>query len=73
VDFPEGSLDDACTSTISLAAGSSCALTIDFSPVTPLDGKTSAVLNEVVMLRTNTLNVAHKLQKVDVTGTEKAK
>jgi hypothetical protein len=71
VDFPQGSLDDACNSTTSLADGSSCALIIDFSPVTPLDGKTSVVLNEVVKLRTNTLNVANKLQKVDVTGTEK--
>ena len=47
-----------------------CALTIDFTPVKPLGSQTSAVLNEVVKLTTNTLNVPKKLEKVDVTGKE---
>jgi sugar lactone lactonase YvrE len=70
-DFPEDSREfDNCTASTSLAAAGTCALTIDFTPVKPLGSQTSAVLNEVVKLTTNTLNVPKKLEKVDVTGKE---
>ncbi|MGO8772768.1 MAG: hypothetical protein ACLQHT_00725 [Terracidiphilus sp.] len=72
-DFPEGSAADDCASSTSLAAASTCALTIDFSPVTPLGSKTSVVLKEAVKLTTNNLNVPNTLQRVVVTGTETAK
>ena len=71
-DFPKGASGRAaeCTSNTSLAAGSSCALTIDFSPVTALGSATSRVLREAVKLTTNSLNVAGALESVAVTGTE---
>ena len=72
-DFPEDSGDNECTSSTSLAAASTCALIIDFSPVTPLGSKTSVVLKEAVKLTTNNLNVPNTLQRVVVTGTETAK
>ena len=72
-DFPEGSAADDCASSTSLAAASTCALIIDFSPVTPLGSKTSVVLKEAVKLTTNNLNVPNTLQRVVVTGTETAK
>jgi large repetitive protein len=70
-DFPEGAYDDDCTSSTVLAAASSCALTIDFSPVTPLGSKESALLKEFVKLTTDNLNAANAVDKVTVTGTEK--
>lgn len=72
-DFPEGIGGDDCTSSTSLAAASTCTLTIDFSPVTPLGAKHSVVLKEAVKLTTNNLNVPKTLQRVVVTGTELAK
>jgi len=72
-DFPEGSAADDCASSTVLAAASTCALTIDFSPVTPLGSKTSVVLKEAVKLTNNNLNVPNTLQQVVVTGTETAK
>lgn len=72
LDFPEGisNPDDDCTASTSLATSSTCALTIDFSPETPLGSKTSVVLKEAVKLTTNNLNVANTLQRVVVTGKE---
>ena len=69
-DFPEGAYDNACTPSTTLEVASSCALTIDFSPVTPLGSKTSAVLTEFVKLTTNNLNAPNAVEKVTVTGTE---
>ncbi len=73
-DFPEGisGPDDDCASSTSLASAGACTLTIDFSPVTVLGSKTSAVLQEAVKLTTNDLNVPKKLQQVVVTGKELA-
>jgi sugar lactone lactonase YvrE len=70
-DFPEGAYNDDCTSSTVLAAASFCALTIDFSPVTSLGSKTSAVLKEFIKLTTNNLNALNAVEKVTVTGTEK--
>jgi sugar lactone lactonase YvrE len=71
-DFPKGASGKAaeCTSNTSLAAASSCALTIDFNPVTALGSATSRVLRQAVKLTTNSLNVAGALESVRVTGTE---
>jgi len=70
-DFPEAvSYDGGCTSSTSLAAAAGCALTIDFTPVTPLGSKTSVVLKEAVKLTTNSLNLRKKLAQVTVTGKE---
>ena len=69
-DFPETSGDNECTSSTSLATAHDCALIIDFSPVTALGSKTSAVLKEAVKLTTDDLNVPKKLQQVVVTGKE---
>jgi sugar lactone lactonase YvrE len=69
-DFPEGALDDDCTASTSLSAADTCSLTIEFSPVTPLGSKPSAVLSETVRLTTNSLNVAHKVEQVNVSGKE---
>jgi large repetitive protein len=69
-DFPQGTGENDCTSSTSLASGSTCSLTIDFSPVAPLGSKPSVVLKEAVDLTTNTLNLANKKQAVEVSGTE---
>ena len=71
-DFPEGisNPDNDCTSSTRLAASSACALTIDFSPVTPLGSNTSVVLKEAVKLTTNNLNGANTRQRVVVMGKE---
>jgi sugar lactone lactonase YvrE len=70
-DFPQGSTgENDCTSSTSLASGSTCSLTIDFSPVASLGSKSSAVLNESVDLTTNTLNLPDKKQEIEVSGTE---
>jgi sugar lactone lactonase YvrE len=68
-DFPEASGDNECTSSTSLAAASTCALIIDFSPVKTGSGK-SRLLIEAVKLTTNDLNVPKKVQQVNVTGKE---
>ena len=71
-DFPKGASGKTaeCASNTSLAAASSCALTIDFSPVTAIGSATSKVLREAVKLTTNNLSVAGALESVAVTGTE---
>jgi len=61
---------DTCTKGTAVAPGGNCQLEISFSPVTPLDGKPSVVLNEAVDLFTNSLNIPRKLQQVNVTGKE---
>jgi streptogramin lyase len=68
-DFPEASGDNECTSSTLLAAASSCALIIDFSPVKTGSGS-SRLLKEAVKLTTNDLNVLKKVQQVIVTGKE---
>jgi large repetitive protein len=68
-DFPEASGDNECTSSTSLAAASTCALIIDFSPVKTGSGS-SRLLKEAVKLTTNDLNVPKKVQQVIVTGKE---
>jgi sugar lactone lactonase YvrE len=73
VDFPKGSAGFNCTSSTSLASGGSCALTIDFKPVTSLGSKTSAALTESVKFATNSLHVLNTTKGVVVTGTETAK
>jgi hypothetical protein len=73
VDFPVGSADFNCSSSTSLASASSCALTIDFKPVTSLGSKTSAALTESVKFATNSLHVLNTTKEVVVTGTETAK
>jgi sugar lactone lactonase YvrE len=72
-DFPQGKAARKtieCTANTPLAAAGMCALTIDFSPMTPLGSKTSKVLREDVNLVTNNLNVANTREHVTVTGTE---
>lgn len=68
-DFPQDGAD-TCTSSTSLAPAGNCALSIDFSPVTPLGGKPWVVLKEAVTLTTKDLNLPKKVQQVDVTGKE---
>ena len=68
-DFPEASGENECTSSTSLASGSTCALIIDFSPVTTFKGS-SRLLKEVVKLTTNDLKIAKKAQQVKVRGVE---
>lgn len=68
-DFPQDAAD-TCTSSTSLAAGGNCALSIDFSPVTSLGGKSSVLLKEDVTLTTNNLNVHKKVEQVAVSGKE---
>lgn len=69
-DFPEASGDNECNSSTSLAAASTCALIIDFSPVTTFRSGSSRLLTEAVKLTTNDLNVPKKVQQVVVTGKE---
>lgn len=69
-DFPEASGENECTSNISVLAAGTCALIIDFSPVTPLKSGSSRLLKESVKLTTDDLNVQKKVQQVIVTGEE---
>ncbi len=69
VDFPEAEPDGDCTTTTSLAAGTDCQLTVDFSPVTVSGTSTSVPLAESVQITTNTLN-ASTAQNIPVSGTE---
>jgi len=59
-----------CVPGKSLAAGNTCTLSIDFSPVTPLGGNSSQVLSENVTITTNSLNKTATLQTIPVSGTE---
>jgi sugar lactone lactonase YvrE len=69
-DFPEGSSAKECTATKTLASNASCKLTINFTPVTQLNGVTSAPLSESVILTTNTLNNPGTAQSIITSGTE---
>ncbi len=69
-DFPEGTSNNDCTASTSLGTASTCALTIDFTPVKPLGDENSRVLKEAVTLTTNTLNMPNTLETVAVTGKE---
>jgi sugar lactone lactonase YvrE len=71
-DFPESSaaINDCSVST-PLTAGSTCSLSVDFTPLKPLPAKsTIALLSEVVSLTSNTLNVAGTHQSIAVSGHE---
>jgi len=71
-DFPEnsGALDD-CSVSSSLIAGTTCALTIDFTPLKALPAKsTIAPLSESVSVTSNTLNISGTQQTVTVSGDE---
>jgi large repetitive protein len=68
-DFPQDAAD-TCTSSTSLPAAGNCALSIEFSPVTSLDGKSSVLLKEDVTLTTNDLNMHKKVEQVAVSGKE---
>lgn len=72
-DFPQGTGENDCTASKSLPSGSTCSLTIDFTPVSPLGSKSSLLLNEAVDLTTNTLNMTNKKQEIEVSGTELSK
>jgi sugar lactone lactonase YvrE len=72
-NFPEAAAGDNCTTSTSLDSASTCALTIDFKPVTSLGTKSSAALTGAVKFTTNTLNVPKTTKDVDVSGTETAK
>ena len=69
-DFPMASGNNQCTSNTSLAAASTCALIIDFSPASPISSGSSRLLREAVKLTTNNLNAPKKVQQVIVTGKE---
>ena len=71
IDFPESNaVTSDCTASTSLAAGISCTLTVDFTPVSSLSGSTSAPLSESVNITTNTLSTSATQQAITVTGTE---
>jgi hypothetical protein len=73
-DFPmgqSGALAD-CTTSLSLTAASSCALPINFHPVTKLTGSNSSVLREDVKFATDALNKPNTQSTVPVSGTETA-
>jgi streptogramin lyase len=71
IDFPESSAATGdCTASASLAAGISCTLTVDFTPVSSLSGSTSIPLSESVKIITNTLSTSATQQAITVTGTE---
>jgi sugar lactone lactonase YvrE len=67
-DFPENSpAPGDCTSTIPLNSGASCTLTVNFSPVSSLNGNLSAPLTEAVSVTTNATPTP---QTIGTTGTE---
>ena len=67
-DFPARTgANGVCTSSTPVTAGNSCTLSINFSPVSSLNGASSAVLNEAV---TMTTNAAPQTQSIVVSGTE---
>lgn len=69
-DFPMASGDHQCTSSTSLLASGTCALMINFNPVTTLGAASSKLLQEAVKLTTNDLNASKKAQQVTVAGEE---
>ena len=70
-DFPEvPAVPTDCTATSSLQIGSSCTLTINFTPSAPLGSNQSQSLAEGVSITTNSLGGS--TQNVAVSGTEAA-
>ncbi|HEX4005265.1 MAG TPA: NHL repeat-containing protein [Acidobacteriaceae bacterium] len=68
-DFPEAAdVATDCTSSTDLSAGSSCTLSIDFSPSPASLTSSSTALSEQVSLADNTLNGSSVEQSVPVTG-----
>jgi hypothetical protein len=63
----------ACTSSTSLAAWSSCALAIGFTPIAEVKGSKSAVLSEKVKFTTDILNKPNTQATISVSGTETAR
>jgi sugar lactone lactonase YvrE len=69
-DFPEVSgVATDCTSSMKLAVGASCTLSIDFAPLPASFTGASTPLSETVSLTTNNLNGTDVVQSVAVTGT----
>ncbi|HEY1759831.1 MAG TPA: choice-of-anchor D domain-containing protein, partial [Bryobacteraceae bacterium] len=69
-DFPEApGVSTDCTSSTTLAEGTACTLTIDFSPVTA-GGAGTIPLNESVTVTTNALYATAAQQTISVSGTE---
>jgi sugar lactone lactonase YvrE len=66
-DFPMASGDNECTSSTSLPAAGTCALIIDFSPVTAFSSGSSKLLKEAVKFTTN---LPKRVQQVSVAGEE---
>jgi len=54
-----------CTSTFSLASGTSCNISLEFAPVTPASGTTAGT----TVLTDNNLNVSASTQTINLTGT----
>lgn len=72
-DFPEGSsATTECAASRPLAAGSSCNLTINFTPIAALNGAASLDLSEAVTVTSNTSNASGTSSAITVTGTETA-
>ncbi|HWE84588.1 MAG TPA: hypothetical protein VG267_06565, partial [Terracidiphilus sp.] len=72
-DFPEASgVATDCASSPALSAGTSCTLSIDFSPLLASATGLSTPLGESVSLTDNNLNVANAVQSASVSGTETA-
>ena len=70
-DFPEASgVNTDCMLFTSLASANSCTLSIDFSPVSSLNGASSASLGELVSLSYNLTDGTTITQSVPVSGTE---
>lgn len=66
-DFPEASgTSGDCSAKSVLAAGTACALTIDFTPASDTGGE----LSEVVSFTANALNVKGTKESIGVSGTE---
>jgi hypothetical protein len=69
-DFPMASGDNECTSSALLPASGTCALVIDFSPVTAFSSGSSKLLKEAVKFTTSDLNQPKRTQQVMVAGEE---
>jgi sugar lactone lactonase YvrE len=73
-DFPESSgVTSDCSGTGTLAAASTCTLTINFSPTSALSsGQTSTGLTETVQLTSNAVNGPGTPESISLSGTETA-
>ncbi|MGB8259299.1 MAG: NHL repeat-containing protein, partial [Terracidiphilus sp.] len=70
-DFPEAAgVGTDCSISVPLAAGSTCTLSIDFSPLLSSATGSSTPLSESVSLTDNNLNGTGEVQSVAVIGTE---